>query len=99
MLKFQLGDLEQEILSGLETWFTCQGEETLVPPPKYKMMCIVWLSIFPLSLSLNYCLKPVISELTSYWAVSHYFTDIGHSHDICRNAAHGKTFSSLATLH
>jgi antibiotic biosynthesis monooxygenase (ABM) superfamily enzyme len=58
-----LGDLEQEILSGLETWFTLPGEETLVPPPKYKMMCIVWFSIFPLSLLLNYSLKPVISEL------------------------------------
>jgi antibiotic biosynthesis monooxygenase (ABM) superfamily enzyme len=58
-----LGDLEQEILSGLETWFTLPGEEALVPPPRYKMMCIVWLSIFPLSLLLNYSLKPVISEL------------------------------------
>lgn len=58
-----LGDLEQEILSGLETWFTLPGEEALVPPPKYKMMSIVWLSIFPLSLLLNYSLKPVISEL------------------------------------
>ena len=58
-----LGDLEQEVLSGLETWFTLPGEETLVPPPKYKMMCIVWLSSFPLSLVLNYGLKPVISEL------------------------------------
>ena len=58
-----LGDQEMEILSGLETWFTLPGEEALVPPPKYKMMCIVWLSIFPLSLLLNYSLKPVISEL------------------------------------
>lgn len=58
-----LGDLEQEILSGLETWFTLPGGEALVPPPKYKMMCIVWLSVFPLSLLLNYSLKPVISEL------------------------------------
>jgi len=58
------GDLEQEVLSGLETWFTMPGgEDALVPPPKYKMMCIVWLSIFPLSLLLNYGLKPVISEL------------------------------------
>ena len=54
---------EIEILSGLETWFTLSGEEALVPPPKHKMMAIVWLSIFPLSLLLNYGLKPVISEL------------------------------------
>ena len=58
-----LGEQEIEILSGLETWFTMPGEEALVPPPKYKMLCIAWLSIFPLSLLLNYVLKPVISEL------------------------------------
>ena len=57
-----LGDQEVEILSGLETWFTLSGEEALVPPPKYKMMIIVWMSIFPLSLFLNYCLIPFISE-------------------------------------
>ena len=38
------------------------GEEALVPPPKYKMMVIVWISIFPLSLLLNYGLKPFINE-------------------------------------
>lgn len=57
-----LGEQEVEILSGLETWFTLSGEEVLVPPPKYKMMIIVWMSIFPLSLFLNYCLIPFISE-------------------------------------
>lgn len=58
-----LGEQEQEILSGLETWFTMPGGEALVPPPKYKMMIIVWMSIFPLSLLLNYCLIPFITEL------------------------------------
>jgi uncharacterized protein len=58
-----VGEQEHEILSGLETWFTLPGEEALVPPPKYKMMCIVWLSIFPLSVFLNYSLKPVIVDL------------------------------------
>jgi len=57
-----LGEQELEILSGLETWFTLEGEEALVPPPKYKMMVIVWMSIFPLTLLLNYCLIPFISE-------------------------------------
>ena len=58
-----LGEQEMEILSGLETWFTLSGEEALVPPPKYKMMIIVWMSIFPLTLLLNYCLVPFITEL------------------------------------
>ena len=57
------GEQELEILSGLETWFTMTGEEALVPPPKYKMMIIVWMSIFPLTLLLHYCLVPFISEL------------------------------------
>ncbi len=58
-----LGEQEVEILSGLETWFTLPGGEALVPPPKYKMMIIVWISIFSLSLLIYYCLTPFISEL------------------------------------
>ncbi len=58
-----IGEQEIEILSGLETWFTLPGGEALIPPPKYKMMAIVWMSIFPLSLLLYYCLTPFISEL------------------------------------
>tara|TARA_R110000782_G_scaffold125788_8_gene217454 strand:- start:1855 stop:2433 length:579 start_codon:yes stop_codon:yes gene_type:complete len=54
---------ELEILSGLETWFMLEGEEALVPPPRYKMMVIVWISIFPLSLFLNYFLMPFMAEL------------------------------------
>ena len=59
----ELGEQEVEILSGLETWFTMPGEEALVPPPKYKMMIIVWMSIFSLSLLIYYCLTPFISKL------------------------------------
>ena len=59
----ELGEQEVEILSGLETWFTLEGEEALVPPPKYKMMIIVWMSIFALSLLIYYCLTPFISKL------------------------------------
>ncbi len=57
------GEQELEILSGLETWFTLPGEEVLVPPPKYKMMIIAWMSIFSLSLLIYYCLTPFIREL------------------------------------
>ncbi len=58
-----LGEQEQEILSGLETWFTLPGGEALVPPPKYKMMVVIFISIFPLSLLLGYGIRPFISEL------------------------------------
>ena len=58
-----LGEHEQEILSGLETWFTMPGEEALVPPPKFKMMVVIFLSIFPLTLFFSYILTPFISDL------------------------------------
>ena len=61
--ELEQGEQEVEILSGLETWFTLPGEEALVPPPKDKMMIIVWVSIFSLSLLIHYCLRPFISEL------------------------------------
>jgi len=57
------GDPQMEVLSGLETWFTSADEEAVVPPRKYKMMVVVWLSVFPLSILLNYLLRPMISEL------------------------------------
>ncbi len=58
-----LGEQELEILSGLETWFTLPGGEALVPPPKHKMLVVIWLSIFPLSLLIYYCLTPFINNL------------------------------------
>ncbi len=57
-----LGEHEMEILSGLETWFTLPGGEAVVPPPKYKMAIVIWISIFPLSILINYVLSPLISE-------------------------------------
>jgi antibiotic biosynthesis monooxygenase (ABM) superfamily enzyme len=56
------GEQELEILSGLETWFTIPGAEALVPPPKYKMMIIAWMSIFSLSLLIYYYLTPSSCE-------------------------------------
>lgn len=57
------GDPQMEVLSGLETWFTTADEEAIVPPSKYKMTVVVWLSVFPLSILLNYLLRPMISGL------------------------------------
>ena len=58
-----VGEAEQEVLSGLETWFTLPSGEALVPPPKYKMATIVWISIFPLSIIVNSLLSPFIGHL------------------------------------
>ncbi len=59
----ELGEQEMEVLSGLETWFTLPGAEALVPPPKYKMFILTWMSIFCLSALLHYSLKPFLGEL------------------------------------
>lgn len=56
------GDPQLDVLSGLETWFTTADEEAIVPPPKYKMMIVVWLSVFPLSMLLHILLKPVLGN-------------------------------------
>ncbi|MEM7027154.1 MAG: antibiotic biosynthesis monooxygenase [Pseudomonadota bacterium] len=56
------GEQEIEVLSGLETWFTLAGEEVLVPPKKYKMFIVTWLSIFCLSVLLNQILKPILGQ-------------------------------------
>lgn len=58
-----IGEHEQEVLSGLETWFTLPGGEALIPPPKYKMLVIVWMSIFPLSVLLYYLLTPYLVDM------------------------------------
>ncbi len=57
------GNDEIEILNGLETWITLNGEEAIVPPPRYKVAIIVWLVIFPLSVLLNYLLNPFLSDI------------------------------------
>jgi len=57
-----LGEQQIEILSGLETWFTLPGGEALVPPPKHKMLIVVWISIFSLSLIIYYCLSPLLTQ-------------------------------------
>lgn len=56
------GEQEIEVLSGLETWFTLSGEEVLVPPKKYKMLMVTWLSIFCLSVCMHYLIKPFMVQ-------------------------------------
>jgi len=52
-----------QILTGLETWFTLPGRPAIAPPPRYKMMVVTWLALFPLitmiSISLQQFLIPL----------------------------------------
>jgi uncharacterized protein len=49
--RYSLGDSKTQILTGLETWFTLPVHTVAAtpPPPRYKMVLLSWLVIFPLS--------------------------------------------------
>lgn len=49
--------------SGMETWFTLPGGQTLVPPPRWKMAVVTWMVAFPLIQGLNYTLGPLLAPL------------------------------------
>jgi uncharacterized protein len=48
-------------LTGLETWFTLPIQGAIVPPPRYKMVLVTWLVIFPL---IN-IIPPFLNQLLS----------------------------------
>jgi uncharacterized protein len=52
-----------QALSGLETWFTLPGGGPIVPPPRYKMMLVTWLAVFPLLTAFNYAFQPVFQGM------------------------------------
>ena len=52
-----------QILTGLETWFTLPSQGAITPPPRYKMLLLSLLVIFPLSNLLNLGLQPLIHSL------------------------------------
>lgn len=54
-----LGEPATQILTGLETWFTLPAQPVVVPPPRYKMVLVTWLAIFPLITGLLALLGPV----------------------------------------
>lgn len=66
----RLADLTQDedrsklqVLTGLETWFTLPTQESVVPPPRYKMALLTWLAIFPLISLINLLFGPVLNQL------------------------------------
>lgn len=57
------GDPQYEHLSGLETWFTLPGEQTIVPPPRWKMALVTLFAVYTTSVVMTLLLKP----LTGTW--------------------------------
>jgi uncharacterized protein len=47
--RYSLGESNVQVLTGLETWFTLPAHPSVKPPPRYKMVLMSWLVIFPLS--------------------------------------------------
>ena len=50
--------------TGLETWFQLPGEETVRPPPRYKMALLIWMVIAPLTLIVGFALGPLLGDVS-----------------------------------
>jgi uncharacterized protein len=61
--RFTLGESRVQILTGLETWFTLPAHQGVKPPPRYKMVLISWLVIFPLSNVIPPLLQKLLAPL------------------------------------
>lgn len=61
--EYTVGPSHFKHLTGLETWFTLPGDGAIVPPPRYKMMLISFMTIFPLSNLLGWVLAPILQPL------------------------------------
>jgi uncharacterized protein len=61
--RLTIGSSKIQRLTGLETWFTLSSEGAIVPPPRYKMLIVSFIVIFPLSNLLNLLLQPLLTPL------------------------------------
>lgn len=52
-----------QILTGLETWFTLQSTKLSTPPPRYKMVVIILITIMPIRILTNFTLVPLLISL------------------------------------
>jgi uncharacterized protein len=57
-----LGPLHRQVLVGLEAWFTLSTQPGL-PPPRYKMAILTWVTIFPLITLLVVATAPLLGRL------------------------------------
>ncbi len=57
------GKARKQVLTGLEYWFTLPGAATTPPPPRYKMVIVTLLAIYPLSTFLPRLLIPFLGFL------------------------------------
>jgi uncharacterized protein len=53
------------VLTGLETWFTLPSKEGDPPPPRYKMVVVTWLAVFPLATVVFMLLDPLLGGFSA----------------------------------
>jgi antibiotic biosynthesis monooxygenase (ABM) superfamily enzyme len=61
--KLTEGKARKQVLTGLEYWFTLPDAATMPPPPRYKMVIVTLLAIYPLSTLLSSLLTPSLGFL------------------------------------
>lgn len=54
-----VGDSKWQTLTGLETWFTLATQQSIVPPPRYKMLIVTCIAAFPTLNVVNFLLQPL----------------------------------------
>ncbi len=52
------GEPEFRELNGFEAWF----HEPSSPPPKWKMALLIWVAVWPISMTVRYVLHPLIGQ-------------------------------------
>jgi hypothetical protein len=53
-----------QTLTGLETWFTLPTQGTISPPPRYKMLLLTWLAVFPIGTLMNLLISSLFPGLS-----------------------------------
>ena len=51
------------VLTGLETWFTLSSKPGEPAPPRYKMVVVTWIAVFPLATAIFALTQPLLGGL------------------------------------
>lgn len=51
-----------QVLTGLETWFTLPSKNGAPPPPRYKLVVVTWIAVFPLAILVFMLLQPLLGN-------------------------------------
>jgi antibiotic biosynthesis monooxygenase (ABM) superfamily enzyme len=58
-----LDEYREQVLTGLEQWFTLSHQPGLAPPPRYKMAAMTLMVLYPLALVLGRLFAPVVAPV------------------------------------